>query len=135
MSELLFDSNAYVRLWRGQTDLLEALDVADRVFMSVIVLGELHAGFRKGSRLRENLAVLSAFLAKTTVEVLNVTEETALLYGRIRNDLRGRGEPIPTNDTWLAAQAMERGAVLVTYDGHFDRIAGLRLWPETGLTE
>jgi len=42
--------------------------------------------------------------------------------------LKAKGSPIPVNDIWLAAQSMETGAVLVTFDSHFDRVDGLRLW-------
>ena len=46
----------------------------------------------------------------------------------LEEGLRKKGKPIPTNDIWIAAQAMELGAKLVTFDGHFKEIAGLRLW-------
>ena len=35
------------------------------------------------------------------------------------------GSPIPINDVWIAAQAMEHGAELLTDDRHFERVAGL----------
>lgn len=42
--------------------------------------------------------------------------------------LKMTGIPIPLNDVWLGAHAIETGAVLITYDQHFNNIAGLRLW-------
>ena len=130
MNRLIIDTSAYVRLGHGNTDIRDALDAAVRVYMSVIVLGELHSGFRGGSRKQEKLEDLSRFLAKARVETLSVTDETASVYGSMKTDLKRRGSDIPSNDIWLAAQAMENGAVLVTYDRHFDRVPGLRRWPE-----
>ncbi|MDD4622321.1 MAG: PIN domain-containing protein [Kiritimatiellae bacterium] len=34
---------------------------------------------------------------------------------------------MPVNDLWIAAQAMERGAVLISFDRHFDAVPGLRV--------
>ncbi len=54
-----------------------------------------------------------------------VTFTTADRFGRIAAALRGAGTPIPTNDIWIAAQAMETGADLLSYDQHFQAVAGL----------
>jgi tRNA(fMet)-specific endonuclease VapC len=40
------------------------------------------------------------------------------------------GTPIPINDAWIAAHALETGSVLVTFDEHFTAVPGLRLWDE-----
>ncbi|MBM5797283.1 MAG: type II toxin-antitoxin system VapC family toxin [Cyanobacteria bacterium K_Offshore_0m_m2_072] len=48
--------------------------------------------------------------------------------------MRRKGRPIPTNDIWIAASALERGAALFSFDDHFKQIDGLRVvqsWPET----
>lgn len=101
---------------------------ADCVYVSAITVGELEAGFRGGSRYAENLAILNRFLSKPTVAVLPVGRETGECFGRVKDALRRKGSPIPINDVWLAAQSMETGAVLVSYDRHFEAVAGLRLW-------
>ena len=45
--------------------------------------------------------------------------------------LRAAGTPIPVNDIWLAAQALEHGAVVVSTDRHFKAVANLRtLFPD-----
>jgi tRNA(fMet)-specific endonuclease VapC len=115
-------------LWRGDERVLDALDQADNVLMSIVVIGELHAGFRGGTRIRENRMRLSAFLKKPTVRVLELSVETAEIYGQIKDTLRRTGTPIPINDVWLSAQAIETGAVLVSFDSHFSKVAGVRLW-------
>jgi len=59
------------------------------------------------------------------VSVCDVTEATARRFGLIAAALRERGRPIPSNDIWIAAQAMETGAELLSYDQHFSFIDGL----------
>jgi len=86
------------------------------------VLGELRAGFLKGSRLTENLAELEQFLASPRVAVVLVDEETAERYAVIFESLRRAGTPIPTNDIWIAASAMQSGSVLLTTDPHFQDV-------------
>ena len=126
--KVLLDTNALTALWRGDERILEALGQAERVLLSVIVLGELHAGFRGGSRLVDNRDRLKDFLGKPLVEALEVSSETSEVYGQIKDSLRKAGNPIPINDVWLSAQAIESGAVLVTFDEHFRHVAGLRRW-------
>ena len=59
------------------------------------------------------------------MDLLLPTETTAKEYGRIKAELAVAGTPIPENDVWLAAQAMEHGLPLATCDAHFARIKGL----------
>ena len=128
MSRILLDSNAYARYISGDRAVSAALGRADEVFLSVIVLGELLAGFRAGSNETLNKEILAAFLEKPPVSPLPATPETADYYGRIWVSLRRAGRPIPTNDVWIAAQALETGSFLVTYDAHFADVPGLRIW-------
>ena len=128
MRSVLLDTNAFTALFRGDVVVWKAISTADNVFASVVAIGELESGFRGGSRYAENLEILERFLSKPTVDTLAVTRETGECFGRIKNTLRKKGTPIPINDIWLAAQCVENGAVLVTYDRHFSAIDGLRLW-------
>jgi tRNA(fMet)-specific endonuclease VapC len=128
VKKILLDTNAYTRLLAGEGEVLDALSTADTVYMSVFVLGELYAGFSSGSKERENKATLQGFLAKPGVKILNATAETAEVFGHTKSSLRKAGTPLPINDVWIAAHALESGSVLITYDRHFDRVAGLRLW-------
>jgi predicted nucleic acid-binding protein len=70
---------------------------------------------------------LAAFLDAPRVEILPVTEETAEYYAIVYKDLRAKGRPIPTNDLWIAAAAMEHGLALVSRDRHFGEVEGLRV--------
>ena len=128
MRRVLLDTNAYSSLLAGDEDVLDTIADADRVFMSIFVLGELLAGFLGGNRRQENEARLDAFLRKPTVRILNATHETAHHFSSTKHDLRLRGTPIPINDVWIAAHALETGSLVVTYDRHFQQVPGLRLW-------
>ena len=53
---------------------------------------------------------------------------TAGHYARIRAGLERQGAPIGANDLWIAAQALNLGATLVTDNQReFQRVAGLSL--------
>ncbi len=130
MSAILLDTNAYTKYLRGDRRILDALAKADHAHMSVFVLGELFAGFRSGTKEKANRQILEAFLARPAVRVLAATRETAEYFGLIKSALKKSGQPIPLNDVWIAAHALETGSVLVTYDSHFAVVPGLRLWDE-----
>lgn len=128
MKKILLDTNAYAAFFSGEQPVFDALAQAEIVFISVIVLGELYAGFKGGSKEKENKQQLAAFLNRSTVQVLDVTSETAALFGDIKNRLKKAGMPLPINDVWIAAHVLETGSVLITYDEHFTKIPGLRIW-------
>ena len=122
---ILLDTNAYVAFKGGDPATLEIIQLAEQVSLSTIVLGELLAGFALGSREPENREGLSAFLDSPRVSIISVTAETASFYAALFKQLRAKGRPIPTNDLWLAASALQHGSPLVTQDAHFDGIEGL----------
>ena len=122
---LLLDTNAYSALMRGHADVSATVRRAEQLLLSAVVAGELLFGFRNGSRYEKNVQGLESFLANPYVEFLVVTRTTADRFGRIAAALRHKGTPIPTNDIWIAAHAMETGADLLTFDGHFTAVDGL----------
>jgi tRNA(fMet)-specific endonuclease VapC len=128
MKKILLDTNAYSALLKGDAKVLAAVGEADIVFVSVIVLGELYAGFCGGVKEAENKKLLNGFLSKSTVRIMAVSKETAEIFGVIKQQLKVAGTPIPINDVWIAAHAMENGARLISYDQHFMQIPGVLLW-------
>src|SRR5262245_54506920 len=128
MTKLLLDTNAYTALLSGDEAVLKALASADTVYMSIFVLGELYAGFLGGNKNAENRKLLTSFLSKPTIRILHGTSDTAEIFGVIKDRLRQNGTPIPINDVWIAAHALENGSQLLTYDSHFKKVAGLLLW-------
>ena len=128
MRKVLIDTSAYSHLLRGCSHVADALGRADLVYMSVFVLAELYAGFKGGSKEAANKDLLERFLGRPTVRLLPATRETAEVFAEIKYALRQAGTPLPLNDVWIAAQAIETGSLLATFDAHFQKIAGLRLW-------
>ena len=118
----LLDTNAYSGFMRGSHRVREIVQDAEEVLMSAVVVAELLYGFRQGQRLDQNLSELRSFLDRPYVSFVPVGPVTADRYSRIMASLRARGQPIPTNDVWIAAHAMETGADLVSADSHFEHI-------------
>ena len=123
--KILLDTNAYSELRRGHPGVADWVRRSEQVGMSLIVVGELIYGFYRGSRLKQNLHDLNRFLDSPFVSILPMTMVTADRFGRIALQLRNKGTPIPTNDIWIAAQAQEMGADLLSFDLHFKKIDGL----------
>ena len=122
MTACLVDTSAYSAFLRGHEALQLALQRAERIVLTPIVLGELGAGFRAGARPQKNAAELDQFLSSPRVDVVTVDPETAERYAVIVHGLRRAGTPIPTNDVWIAASAMQHGLRVLTTDLHYDRI-------------
>ncbi len=119
---LLLDTNRYSDLDRGRPDVLQTVSQADAVFLSFVTLAELHAGFRKGSRRLENEKTLKRFLSQPSVDILWPDARTVDLWADLNIQLRRQGMPIPTNDMWIAALALQHGLTLYARDAHFDHL-------------
>jgi predicted nucleic acid-binding protein len=107
---------------RGDGEIKLALQQAEAIHLSSIILGELLAGFRRGKRRKKNEQELRVFLESPRVNLLQVDEETAETYALVLNSLWDGGTPIPTNDIWIAASAMQHGLRILTTDTHFQKI-------------
>jgi tRNA(fMet)-specific endonuclease VapC len=96
----------------------------DRIVLSTITEGELRYGLArnpKGTRLQR---IVDEFLAR--VSILTWDSSAAAQYGRLRAALERRGQPMGNLDTMIGAHALAIGAILVTNDQAFGRIADLR---------
>ena len=122
---ILLDSNAYTLLMHGHEQAANLARDAEQLLLSAVVVGELLYGFRWGTYFEQNVAQLRAFLDDPRASFVPVGLVTADRYGRIAASLRAKGRPIPTNDIWIAAHAMETGADLVSADRHFEHVDGL----------
>ena len=125
MKKILLDTNGYVAFKRGDEAALRIIQKAAVIGFSVVVLGELLAGFSSGSREATNRQELKTFLDSPRVVVLNTSETTSEFYAKVFSGLRQKGRPIPTNDLWIAATALEHGYAIFTNDSHFKEIDGL----------
>lgn len=123
--KIMLDTSAYVGFKRNAVETVETIVRAELILFSPVVLGELMFGFRNGSRFKENMDDLNSFLEHEVVELAHIEKTTSDRYSRIALQLKRQGNPIPTNAIWIAAQAMEHGAELITSDHHFKKINGL----------
>ena len=118
----LLDTNAAIALLNGDARIAGMLAGAD-LFLSSIAVGELYYGAYKSSRVAANLAKVAAFVAANVI--VGVDQGACEAYGRLKAVLRAKGRPIPDNDLWIAAAAIQLGAALVSRDTHFANVEGL----------
>ena len=122
---LLIDTNAAIARIAQDTDLVQLLEQAPEVFVSSITLGELYYGAEKSAKVESNLAQVDKLAAEGTV--LTCDARTARWNGRIAQQLRAKGRPIPQNDMWIAALVLQHNLTLVTRDEHFKQVDCLLL--------
>jgi tRNA(fMet)-specific endonuclease VapC len=127
MKRILLDTNAYVAFKRGDSAIVRVVRQCEFIGVNATVMGELLAGFKAGNREEANRKEFDLFLNSPRVQMIAVDDETAEYYAKVFCDLKMKGRPIPTNDMWIAASAMQHGLWLVSDDGHFGLIDGLLL--------
>lgn len=119
------DTNRLTDLFQGDTELAKRLGTCEEVCIPLIVLAEIKAGFYGGTQRHRNESLLQRLLTKATVGVLLPGRETAEHYARLFVQLKHAGTPIPDNDLWIAALALENDLLLITRDQHFQRVPQL----------
>ena len=122
MARVLLDTSAYSALLRGHAGAKRAVQEAEEIFVNAVILGELLAGFARGKRRAMNERELRSFLDSPRVGVLPLDADSAERYAAILAALWRAGKPIPTNDLWIAATAMQHGLRILTADAHFRNI-------------
>ncbi len=123
--EVALDTNALSAFAEGDDALGAVLMPFRTLALPVTALGEYRYGLqasKKRTRLEEWLDELLG-----EVRVLETTSRTTVVYARVRHHLRGAGTPIPENDVWIAATAIEHNLPLVTRDNHFKVVRGLEV--------
>jgi tRNA(fMet)-specific endonuclease VapC len=119
------DTNRLTDLFRGDHELAEQLSSCEEVWIPLFVLAEIKAGFLGGAQQHRNETTLRRLLARPTVGVLLPERETAEHYARLFVQLKRAGTPVPGNDLWIAALALQHELFLITRDEHFQRIPQL----------
>jgi tRNA(fMet)-specific endonuclease VapC len=111
----------------NDNDVLHQLQTCEEIYVNIVVLAELIAGFKARSREAQNRAELKSFLNSPRIVLDHLTDATAEFYANIYLSLHTKGTPIPTNDMWIAASAMQHGCALYSLDRHFLLVDGLLL--------
>jgi tRNA(fMet)-specific endonuclease VapC len=121
--KFVLDSNVVIALFDREVSVLEQISAAERTIIPIPVIGELYYGAFKSQRSRSNIEKIDALALSHTIAGVNF--DTAQLYGEIKSLLHRRGMPIPNNDIWIAAVALQHGAAVATRDAHFNVIDNL----------
>jgi len=125
VKEILVDTNAYTAFKKNVPEAVNLIRHCSLISMNSIIIGELLGGFACGNKVEFNQQELQQFLQSSRVKVFPITEETSKYYALIYSSLRKKGKPIPTNDIWIAATALEYNLQLFTYDSDFQFIDNL----------
>jgi tRNA(fMet)-specific endonuclease VapC len=121
---MILDTNALSAFIDGHPAIAARLAAEAQAAIPVIVLGEFRYGI-SGSRYR---ARYEQWLADhlPAFQILSITEPTAVAYARVRVSLKKAGRPIPANDVWIAALALQHRLRILSRDEHFDAVPGVR---------
>ena len=122
--EFLLDTNIVIAIFASEAKVLRKLRRAT-IFIPTIVVGELVFGALKSVRVEKNLARIDEFVSANSVLLCDL--DTARQYGKIKEQLRSKGRPLPENDIWIAAIALQYDLTLVSRDQHFEEIDDLKL--------
>ena len=119
MRLLALDTNVLIAFLRNPSAFADRFADFDQIVLSPVVLGEYRSGLFDTRVGKANRKVLEEYLRNPAVRILTMTDRTSAVYAKVFQSLRKKGVPIPTNDMWIAATALENGAALATDDGHF----------------
>jgi len=125
MKRIAIDTNIYVAFKNNDADVVDVFRACDVIGVDIAVIAELYAGFSLGNKEAKNRRELETFLNAPRIEVLAHDVDTAEFYALIVKKLKAKGKPIPSNDIWIAANALKHGMALYSFDKHFDEIDGL----------
>ena len=121
----LLDTSVLIELFAKDKNVMARLECAESTFIPSIALGKRHYGARKSSRTEKNLEQLEALASQAVI--LPCDAETAYWYGNVKDGLRRAGQPIPENDIWIAAMALQHGLALAARDKHFQAVENLQV--------
>lgn len=118
----MLDTSAVSAFFQGHEAIGRYVGLADELCLNPVVIGELLAGFMLGKREKKNRETLDGFLSSPRLRFIDLDLETSERYATILTYLRQSGSPIPTNDLWIAASAMQHGLKLLTTDRHYLKV-------------
>jgi len=116
----LLDTSAAIGRINQSAGAIQVMERADELFLPVIALGELFGGAEHSKRTLANYAEIEQLAMECTI--IGCDFDTARHYGRISHQLRVKGRPIPQNDIWIAALAIQYNLTLLTRDAHFGEV-------------
>lgn len=121
---MILDTNALSAAAEREPTAMQVIAEAERLAVPVIVLGEYRMGIAQSRHRAAYEAWLQGWVA--VVPVLNIDEETTKSYAEIGLELKQKGQPIPSNDLWIAALCRQHSLPLLSRDKHFDAVSGIQ---------
>ena len=98
----------------------------DRLYISIVTLAELKFGAYNSNRVNDNLRRICDFLSK--VKVILITDEIADLFGKIKSELRRKGQIISDIDIFIICTGIANEMIIVSNnEEHFNRVAGITI--------
>jgi tRNA(fMet)-specific endonuclease VapC len=122
MSSYLLDTSAYSQLVRGHAEMAKIVQQAEELVLSLVTVAELRYGFALGSRQLDNEKMLERFLGSKKVRLLVPDQITVDEFTAIGVQAKKTGTTLAHHDLWLAAQAVQHGITLVSFDKDFTHI-------------
>ena len=120
---MIVDTNA-LSAWRdGDGNLLHVMAPTPLLALPVIAIGEYRYGVNQSTQRSRAEAWLEQIIR--TTRVMTLTLDTAVAYATVRSMLHRKGSPIPANDMWIAALALQHRLPVLSRDSHFDVVDGL----------
>ena len=123
----LLDTNVAIRILNGELNLEARRGSRSEVFLCLTVVGELHFGAEKSGRPGTNRSRIDRLIELCPLAPQGL--DTARFYGTIKKRLQEKGRPIPENDIWIAATAVQHDLAVATRDPHFDYVENLSVEP------
>ena len=122
--KVLLDTNIIIALFANDEKIKINLAKTSEVFIPSIVIGELFYGAYKSARVKENIVKIEEFTSQSII--LRCDTETSRIYGETKYVLSIKGKPIPENDIWIAAIAIQHDLMLISRDAHFNEVSKLK---------
>ncbi|MEO6748405.1 MAG: PIN domain-containing protein [Casimicrobiaceae bacterium] len=120
---MILDTSALSAFVDGDDGVGDVLRRQSRAAIPVIVLGEFRYGIAESRHRVAYEAWLNSQLPH--FDILAVTDETTIAYAALQVALKRSGRPIPANDAWIAALALQHRIPILSRDHHFDAVRGL----------
>ena len=124
-NRIVLDTSVVIDLFKGDKEVASFLSKQQEIYMPFAVLGELYLGAHRSACEKKHLQDIKDFLVECNI--LSADAVTAEKYAILKAALLKKGTPIPENDIWIAATAIQHDLPLYTTDKHFDLIDGLTL--------
>lgn len=125
-SDLILDTNIVIDYFKQHPHVTNVIKLAKSICLPITVIGELYFGAYRSLQPNIKKKEIEDFLP--TVFILGIDLQTMDIYGAAKASLANKGKPIPYNDVWIAAIAIQHNLPLYTHDKHFKEGDRLQLF-------